>query len=204
MIPHVPRSYGVNVPVMKDCSHLVRGIATLIAAVALGITTASATLDPGAPEVALPPTPDFLLLPGVQANLAFAVQAGELVLLRSGATDNSSANWLAVISFSDVGAGLGHGVATLSIQSNWTDFALNPQLTGNVLYETETTSSSLATYSPASSPVAYLFDPPQSQPPGGSDSTVPEASTFWAGLLLLIPFGLSAFRIVRKRQAADR
>ena len=170
----------------------------MIAAVALGITTASATLDPGAPEVALPPTPDFLLLPGVQANLPFAVQAGELVLLRSGATDNSSANWLAVISFSDVGAGLGHGVATLSIQSNWTDFALNPQLTGNVLYETETTSSSLATYSPASSPVAYLFDPP----PPGSDTPVPEASTLWAGLLLLIPFGLSAFRIVRKRQGS--
>jgi hypothetical protein len=180
-----------------------RFVATLIAGLAFGTGSVSATLAPGAPTVPLPPTPDFLFLPGVQTALPFAVQAGELVLLRSGATDTSSANWLAVLSFGDTTGSDLHGVATLYVQSNWVGFVLDPGRTGNVLYETDSGTSSQAIYAPASeygfggsSPVTYSFDPPVYVP-------VPEPSTFMAAALLLLPVGLNAFRIVRKYRVAQ-
>ena len=196
-------------------------IATAIAVTGLSICYASAVLDPGAAAVApLVPAPPFLLLaqsgnggssPGTLSTpLPFSVVAGDLVLLEGAAGGTTPNNWSEVVRFENLN---GHGLATLYFLQDFTDFALDPDNTGNIKYITENSEGPATSYTPGI-PVSPMFTFAQTQfsslavPSAvasityniASPSPVPEPSTYLAGVLLLLPLGLSTIRRLRQNR----
>lgn len=190
-----------------------------IAVTGLSLGRVSATLDPGAATLPTPdPTPAFLLLvdPGASAGFAtplpFTVVAGDIVLLESASGGNGPANWGEVVRFEDVD---GHGLATLYSLDNWSGFTLDPDKTGNVSYILANSDGPVTGYTPGMTS-GLLADSSSANEPVQKDtsssgaityniaqpSLIPEPSTCLAGALLLLPFGLSTLRVLRKTRAA--
>ena len=189
--------------------------------VALGLCSANASLEPGTPMVPLPPSaPSFLILPGLASGgnvgtpFPFQVVAGDLVLLQSSTGGTGSENWSEVVQFKNVGSpGSEHGVAILYTMQDWTGFVLG----ANVAYLSDDGSDQFTSYTPAASQTAHLFSSGAgfqalglpNNPVGNSVTylvsratavAVPEPSTVLAGVLLLLPMGASAYRIIRTRK----
>ena len=108
-----------------------------------------------------------------------------------------------------------HGLALLYTLSDWSGFVL----AGNVKYIVQDGSSGFTSYAPATAS-SQLFsanitsgspDPQTGANPNAlaywvhnpeDISAVPEFSTWLAGLFLLLPLGMSAFRILRGHREA--
>lgn len=187
---------------------------TLVTTFGLSLGSAIASLDPGAALVALPPAPAFLFLsadsPVSQPNLhgplalgnsrpteasiplPFAVVSGDVVLLESSTGGNGCDNWGEVIRFGNAGTGSGHGTVTLYTLQDWSDFALDQN---NVKYLSEDCDGSITSYRPDAT-VTYNVQKPLAV------RAVPEPATIIAGMLLLLPFGASTVRILRRNRAS--
>jgi hypothetical protein len=169
-----------------------------------------ASLDPGSAIVALPPAPAFLFLaadsPVSQPNshgtvalaktqpaetttpLPFAVVSGDVVLLESSTGGIGYDNWAEVIRFGNTASG--HGTVTLYTLQDWSGFVLNPD---NVKYISED-SAAITSYRPSAT-VTYNVQKPLSV-----GFPIPEPATIIAGMLLLLPFGASTVRILRRNR----
>jgi hypothetical protein len=185
---------------------------TFITVLGLSLGSAMASLDPGSAIVALPPAPAFLFLAAdspvgqpdshgpmalaktqpaeTTTPLPFAVVCGDVVLLESSTGGTGYDNWAEVIRFGNTGIGSGHGTVTLYTLQDWSGFVLNPD---NVKYISEDCAG-ITSYRPSAT-VTYNV-----QRPLGAGIPIPEPATIIAGMLLLLPFGASTVRILRRNR----
>jgi hypothetical protein len=189
-------------------------IVTLIALVGLSAGPVSATLDPGAVVIGsqsggytvtlfddslnqVPPET-------FTYNLPFTAQLGDLVLVEHNITGNAaidgqnSANWSDVVRFGRLSPANTWVQDQQAILYSWDDWSSFGSLLGNVkyIYENNTGQENgpgeFTVYAPqANIPVTYNIE-----------SVVPEPTTMIAGALLLLPFGASTLRMLRKNRTA--
>jgi hypothetical protein len=189
----------------------------LIAAVAVGIGSAQASLsDPGAPVPAgngyIYTLYDDSLGGALPVNvtenqvlfrhfLTEAVIPGDLVLLESVNGGAGYNNWSDVVDFYNVAdaGGVLHGIADVY---SWDDFSHfgSLQTLNKFIYEA---AAGQGENSQGGAYTIYVADDPGA--PANTyyiESVVPEPSTYIAGALLLLPFGASTVRRLRKSSAA--
>ncbi len=180
-------------------------------------------MDPGASTGPLPPTaPSFLILTdnstGGQTPFPFTVVAGDLVLLANPQGGTDSGNWTEVVQFENVGTGANeHGLAILYTQQDWSGFVLD----STVKYVLQNNLDGFTSYTPSvgsGTPLALGVNANGSGTLLGSTSDtflvqnrfvpeipapVPEYSTWLTGLLVLLPLGISSYRILLGRREAQ-
>src|ERR1700722_2042509 len=168
----------------------------------LGVARVEGSLAPGsAVGPAFGSAPPFLLLApqgdrAFSTPLPFSVVAGDVVILQSSTAGIGTGNWREVLSFSDVG---GHGIATLNVKQDFTGFVLAGQKTGEVEYLVESGGNPVTTYTPDTAALSPQTPSSATYYVNGEVVTpVPEPSSWIAGALLLLPFGLGAARSTRK------
>jgi hypothetical protein len=141
--------------------------------------------------------PTVINMASQPVNVFFKVTVGDLVLLENPLGGIGRNNWSDVIRFDNNGP-LGTPEATVY---SWDDFGTFGALLSNVLIINEADNhlgledggpGLYTTYVPDAAPnIRYRIE-----------STVPEPSTCVAGALLLLPFGMSTLRVLRKNRAA--
>jgi hypothetical protein len=192
-------------------------VTSLFAIVWLGIGSASATLtDPGAPVDSANHT--YTLLddslpqgnegpPNVTSStlLDAPVFEGFLVLGEHGLPNlNDRSTWSDVIHFYNT-SDFAKGIADLY---SWDDFSSFPRFSIDdavvVMAEAVVPGSEDPNYHGGNYTI-YIAPQDPSSPFHNTyniESVVPEPSTYLAGALLLVPFGMSTLRVIRKRPTA--
>jgi hypothetical protein len=173
----------------------------------LGWSAENYTVQPFATPGNSAYTPAWVTPQGIQnANYLFStyaptLEAGKSIAGLTGPSANDQATALAMAMYTALYNSTGFGVAADGTASVGFDVALS----GTFLADYNALLRDLSAYSGASQPIGYVLTPDAGQPDGEQTilfTPVPEASTIIAGALMVLPFGASALRILRKKRAA--